>query len=172
MEFLSAHHVTSQRFYQRLQEPACTTYPVRQSRAIQLHSFSGVDLGLAIQRKMVTILRDQYMREQPRPSHTTLQRAAWRRGLHDALTTRTCQLHSNVPDHDEALGYALQHLGDVLSQLAQLSAAVRAGFLLRGLGAHFSGQVRWQRLPYRSSHGLHAGDWFGHRRNRLSIVHL
>ena len=50
VNLVSGHHVTAQRFHQRREQPAGSSHPVRQCRAIQLHSFACIDLRLPIQR--------------------------------------------------------------------------------------------------------------------------
>jgi hypothetical protein len=60
---------------------------------------------------------------------------------------------ANLPDHLEAGRDALQHFGDIFSQLVQLSAAVRAGLFRRQESLHFPWQMRRQRLTPRTSIG-------------------
>ena len=43
------------------------SHPISQRGAVEIDAFAGIDDGLAVQRRVVTILRDQHMRDQARP---------------------------------------------------------------------------------------------------------
>jgi hypothetical protein len=76
---------------------------------------------------MVAILAGGDVGQQSRSRQPALDRARRRRSLHDAAAACAGVLLAHVPDHLEVTRHELQHLGDILVELAQLPAAVRAG---------------------------------------------
>jgi hypothetical protein len=48
----------------RIEQPSRLADPIAQRRAVEVQSFPGIDLGLAIQRQVVAVLRHQQMRQQ------------------------------------------------------------------------------------------------------------
>src|SRR6266571_1306221 len=81
MQLVCRHHVTTQCFHQRVQQLTAPAYPVRQSRSFQLHSLTGIDLALTVEREMVGILRNQNMRQQARTSQSARNRPTRCRSL-------------------------------------------------------------------------------------------
>jgi hypothetical protein len=97
VQFAGGRHVATHRFHQRFQQPTACAYPVGHRRALQFHTLTRVDLRLPIKRLMITVLRDQHMRQQSRPRQAALDRATWRFRLHDAVALRAVQLRAHVP---------------------------------------------------------------------------
>ena len=119
VQLASAHDVAVQGFHRRLQQATATADPVRQGRNLQLHSFAGIHLRLAIQWLMVTVLGNQNMSQQTGPGQAALDRTARSRCLHDALAARTAELGPHIADHLKASRHPLQQFRDVLAQRAQ-----------------------------------------------------
>ena len=69
-----------------------------------------------------------------------------------------------MADHLEARPHAFQHLGDIFAQLAQSTAAVRTGFMIRHMGM----DLAWQMFRQRSAKGLRGNRPIG-RRDRGSF---
>ena len=128
--------------YQGREQSARSAYPLGQCRAIYFHAFALVNLRLAIQRKMIAILRDQHMGQKSRACDTPLDRPAGRWGLYDAVAAGTGQLRSNLTNHFDSLEHILQDFRNIFAQMLQLSATVGASFLLRQVGLHFPPQMR------------------------------
>ncbi len=145
----SAQHIAPDRFHQRRQHAARAADPIGQRRAVQIDAFPLVDLRLPVQRQVIGILRHQHMRQQPRSGQATIDRAARRRLLHDAVAAAAAQLRPHLADHLEVRRHVLEHLGDVFAELPQRAAAIGAGFLLRRDGSDFARQVLGQRPPRR-----------------------
>src|SRR3712207_285674 len=57
-----AHHVPAQEAPQRLQPPARPTDPVAERGAVELDPLPGKDLGLAVEREMITELSHEHVR--------------------------------------------------------------------------------------------------------------
>ena len=55
---------------QRLQPPAGAADPARQGRAFDPDAVAGEDLGLAIERRVVAVLADQNLGDEPRRGQT------------------------------------------------------------------------------------------------------
>jgi hypothetical protein len=150
VELARGHHVNTDRLDQRSEQLAGCADPSGQRRSVEIESFASVDLRLSIQRKMICILRDQHMGEQPRTCETTIDGARRRRCLHDPVAGIAAQLRTDMADDLEAGPHALQHLGDIFAQLAQSAATVRAGLMVRHMGM----DLAWQMLRQRSAEGL------------------
>ena len=110
---------------------ATSADPVGQRGAIQLDPYASVNLRLAIERKMISVFRDQYVGQQPWPGQSALDRSRWRWRFDDHVALRAAQLWTYVTDHLEAGRGVLQHLGDIFAQFAQLAATLRTAVLLR-----------------------------------------
>ncbi len=147
MELARGHDITTQHFDQRIEELTTPAYPIGQRRAFQFDSGPGIDLRLAIQRKMITVLRDQHMSQQSRPGQPARDRPARCRCLHDLFTVPAAQLRPYMPDNMKVCRHILQHLRDVFAQRTQFPAASRTGLLFRHMGTRDSRQVAGQRPP-------------------------
>jgi len=66
MDLVCCQHMLANLIDQGSQQMAGGAHPVGQCGAIQIDALPGKDLRLAIQRKVVSILRDQHMRQQIR----------------------------------------------------------------------------------------------------------
>ena len=120
-----------------------------QSGALQLDALAGVDLALAVQRKVIGVLAHRDMRQQAGASRATRDGPAWRGGLNDGLALRADVLRLHMTNHHEARRHDLQHLGHVLAEQAQHTVAALAGISL-GIGwlvhPRLARQVTGQRL--------------------------
>ena len=68
MQRVRGHHIGGKRVDQRLQRRRRRADPAGQSRGFQADPLAGEDLGLAVERQMVVVLRDDDVREKPRPA--------------------------------------------------------------------------------------------------------
>ena len=116
------HGMLADRLGQGCQQRRRRSDPIGQGGTVEIDAFAGIDLGLAVQRQMVGILGHQHMGEQSRARPPALDRQGRHRRLHDRFTQAADDLGADMPD-DLELGDALQHLGLVLAEPAQLSAA-------------------------------------------------
>ena len=86
------------RLDQRMQGLQCLgdgTELAGQCRKTELHTFSGITLGLPVQRLMLTVLLEGNHRQQARPRPTSRRRMERRRWLADLLTLPAGEL---LPD--------------------------------------------------------------------------
>ena len=67
VQLAATHHVLPQRFIQWLQQFAGCAYPIGECRTFQFDAFTCINLGLAIQRKMMGVFGNQNMRQQACP---------------------------------------------------------------------------------------------------------
>ena len=74
MDHGARHHVLANPVSQRAQQPRRLAHPVGQGGAIEIEAVARVDLGLAIERKMVAVLRDEHVREQAGTGHRARDR--------------------------------------------------------------------------------------------------
>ncbi len=146
MYLVTGEHMVPKRRDQRTKQRVALTHPAGQCRAFQFNALAGIHAALAIQRQMVTILRHQYMRQQPRSGQSSGERPVRRRGLNDAVTGRTREPGANMPDHTEARGHVFENFGNVLAQCLQGAATVRAAVIRRPVFDRFARQVIGQGL--------------------------
>ena len=76
---------------------------------------------------MIAIFADQDVRQKPGTGKTTLDRQRWHRALHHGLAAPAGERRTDMPDHLEVTGDVIKNPGDVLTDLAHLAAAGRAG---------------------------------------------
>ncbi len=131
MQFLRTQYVTLQCFHQRPHRPARAAHPVSHGRAVEFDAFARVDLRLAVERKMVCILGNQHMRQQPGTGETLVDRAMRRGFLQDARAAGATQFRPHRAYHLEARRNVFEHFRDVFAERTQRTAAVRASLLLR-----------------------------------------
>lgn len=96
---IAAQHMHSQRIDQRSQQRTGLPNPVGQRRTIELNALTRVNLGLAMQRKVVTVFRHQHVRQEPGTRKPAGDRSVRRRRLHDPLARCAAELRSYVPDN-------------------------------------------------------------------------
>ena len=125
---LRSHDLGGEHVDQRLQRRRRRADPAGQGRGFQADALAGEDLGLAIERQMVVVLRDQDVRQQPRAGATAGDRVIRRRRRHHRVASPAGELLADVPDHLEAAGDVIQGLGRVLANPPQRTAAARAGW--------------------------------------------
>jgi hypothetical protein len=102
-------------FDQRCEEFACGSDPSGERGAVEVDSFTGIDLRLAVERLMIGVLRDQHVSEQARTGEPAIDGTGRRRGLHDAVAHIAAQLRAHMADDLEARPYVLQHLGGIFA---------------------------------------------------------
>jgi len=56
MKLVACEYVLLYRIHQRREQLACSTYPARQRGTLDRYSLAGIDLRLAIERKMIGIM--------------------------------------------------------------------------------------------------------------------
>jgi hypothetical protein len=133
----------------RVEQPGRLADPVAQRRAVEFDPLAGVDLGLAIQRQAVAVLRHQQVRQHGRCRASTRRRQRGSRGLGDGVARGAGVFRPDVADDLEVPRNIIQHFRDVLAKLGHLAAAGRAGAgsvvsgLMHDVAAR---QVVWQRL--------------------------
>ena len=71
---------------QRLQPPAGAADPARQGRAFDPDAMPGEDLGLTVKRRVVAVLADQHLGDEPRCRQALGDRAVGRRRPMDRAT--------------------------------------------------------------------------------------
>lgn len=96
--------------------------PIGQGGTVECDALAGIDLGLAVKRQVVGVFGHQHMGEQSRARPPALDRQGRHRRLHDRFAQAADDLGADMPDDLEQRD-ALQHLGLVLAEPAQLSAA-------------------------------------------------
>lgn len=70
MQGVAGEDVGGQRVDQWFQQRRRGSDPAGQGRSLQVHPVARKDLGLAVERQVVVIFRDDDMSEQPRPGTT------------------------------------------------------------------------------------------------------
>jgi len=101
--------------------------PVGERRSIQVHALAGIDLGLAVERKVIGIFRHQHMRHRRFGRDATLDEARRCRRLHyDLLAGATGIFRPAHDDHAELSRHDVETLGNVLAHDVQHSLAARA----------------------------------------------
>src|SRR5882757_1237547 len=118
VELAGRHHMITYCIDKRCEQIAGCTNPSGQRRAIKIYSLARIDLRLPVKRQVVCILGNQHMSEQPRSRKPTIDRSRWCRCLHDLVTGVATQLRAHMADDLEAGPHSLQHLCNILAQLA------------------------------------------------------
>jgi len=90
---------------------------VGERRQAEIDTLTGVSIGLAVQRLMLTELLEQHHGEEVRPKKATGCRVERRRRLADLLAFTARDLFANRLDDLPLPRDHLQRLGDVLTQL-------------------------------------------------------
>ena len=121
------HDVVADRLDQRRGDPDRLADPVRQHGAVEIDAVAGINVGLPIERQVIAVLGDQHMRQQPGARPAALDRQRGHRHLHDGLAAPAGQRRPNMPDDLEPAGDVVEHLADILADLAHRAAAAGAG---------------------------------------------
>ena len=127
MQRVRVHHLGGQCVDQRRQGRRGRTDPAGQGRGLQADALAGEDLGLAVERQMVVVLRYDEVREQPSAGTATRDRVIGRRRRDHRVAGPAGQFLANVPDDLEAARHVIEGLGHVLADPAQSAAATGAG---------------------------------------------
>ena len=99
VQLACAQHVIAHGGYQWGQQFAGRTDPAGQRRAIQIDTFAGIDVGLPVERLVVSVLRHQHMRQQPRSGEPVIDRPRRCRRLHDPVAGIAVQLRTYVAQY-------------------------------------------------------------------------
>ena len=75
MQLLGAQHIARQGIEQRLQQCAAGTHPAGHGRTIDLDAISGINLALAIERKVIAVLGYQHMGQKTGTGQTPFDRS-------------------------------------------------------------------------------------------------
>ena len=86
---LAAQDVPADRLGQRLQQRGALAHPAGQRRAVEVDALALEDLALAVERKMVGVLRDEDVGEKTRPRAPALDRARRQRRLGERFAAPT-----------------------------------------------------------------------------------
>src|SRR6202000_1399642 len=98
VDLVSAECVAADRLHQGLQQCTRPANPVGEGRAVKIDPLAGIDLALAVKRKMIAVLGDQHVCKEPWAGEATLNRTARCQWLHDPLAARARELRAHVPD--------------------------------------------------------------------------
>ena len=129
---------------QRFQERRRSPNPIGQRRPVQIDLLAGINFGLPVEWKMVTIFADQYMRQQSGTGAPALDRAARQRCLRERLAAVAGLARADDFADDKPPRDVFQLLRHILAKCPQGSAAIGAG-LARGQNLGVSLQVVGQR---------------------------
>ena len=121
-----ADNVATEELDQRHQRGRRRTDPVRERRGLERYALSSVDLGLAIQGKVIVELRYDDVSEKPRTGAAPCNRVMRCGRLDDALAGAAREGLAHVAYHLEAPGNVVERLGDVRPDPPQGPAAARA----------------------------------------------
>lgn len=99
---------------------------------------------------MIAELRHDDVGQQPRSSHTAFDGPGRSWSFDNAITAGAGVLRSYVPDDLEALGNILQLLGDIVSEVPQLTSTIRATVVSGSVGNDLSWKVIGKRLAFGS----------------------
>ena len=91
------------------------------------------------------------MRKQSWTWQTALDRASWSWCLNNLLASSTGELRPNVTNHLVCRGDALQLFRDILTELAQRTAAIGATAVRGEMGDYFPRKIFSKRLACRSA---------------------
>ena len=149
MQLRRAQHVSPQRFDQRLQQRVRAAYPIGERRAVQFHALALVNLFLAIEWKVIAVLRHPHVRQKSRARHAPCEGTARRFCLHDLLAPPAGQLFPHLSNDLETRRDVFEHLRNILAQMLQLPAAVGTRGVLRRNLPRLARQVFRQRPPRR-----------------------
>jgi hypothetical protein len=148
MQRVAGEDVGSEGVDERLQRRGCGADPAGQGRGLQAHPGAGEDLGLAIERQVVVVLRYHDMGEQPRPGAPARNRVVRCRRRNHRVAGPARQRRANMPDHLEPAGHVIEGLGHLVADLAQRPAATGTSAWC-GMPQILSGQVFRQWAPRR-----------------------
>ena len=151
----------------RIEQPGRLSNPVAQGRAVELESVTGIDFSLAMQRQVVAVLPHQQVRQQARRGAAARRGHRRCRGLGDGVARIAGIFRPDVADDLEVPRHVVEHLSDVLAELAHAAPAggTGAGAVVGRLVHHLlARQMIRQRLARRfvaHAHGCHGLGSFG-----------
>jgi len=141
--------VAADRLGQRREQEHRLPDPIGQRRAVEVHALPCINPRLAVQRRVVAVLRHQHMRDQAGPRAAALDGQRRHRPLHDRLAGPAAQLRPDMLDDLEAGRDILEHLALVLAHPAEHRAAAARADAGRLVGDGLTRQMGRQRLAHR-----------------------
>ena len=138
---------------QRRQAHPADADPLRHARARDVHARARVDLLLPVQRQVVVVFGDRYLREQARRGDALVDDLrGHRRGL-DRLAARARRTWpADMAQHEELGRHAIELLAHLLADTLEGLAALAVG-LLDLVVMIDARQARGQRLAHRLAFG-------------------
>ena len=128
MQRVGAHHLGGERINQRRHGRRGRSDPAGQRRGLQVNALAGEDLGLAVERQVVVVLRHDDMGKQSCPGAAAGNRMVGCRRGNYRVAGAAGELLADVPDHLEPTGHIIERFGDILADPPKRAAA-------RGTGA-------------------------------------
>ena len=130
----------------RPKQEGCLSNPVGEGRAVQIDALARVDLGLAVEGKVIGIFADQHMRHRRLGRDAALDEARRSRRLHHDLLASPAGVFRPARDDDAELGrHDVEALGTILAHHVQHSFAARATLVLDVYDLLDTRQMRGQR---------------------------
>ena len=104
------------------QQEGGTADPISQGRAIQIDALAGVNLRLAIQRKVIGVLRHQHLGDRRLGRQPAFDQTRRCRRLHHHILASPAGVFGPAYDqHAELCRHDVEPLGDILADPMQLS---------------------------------------------------
>jgi len=110
VDLIRAQDVPAHGLDQRPQQGGGLAHPAGQGRTRQIDPGAGVDFGLAVQRQVIRIFRDQHVRQQAGTGQSARDRPTGRRGLDDPVAAAARPFGPDVADDAKVRGNVLQPL--------------------------------------------------------------
>jgi hypothetical protein len=104
VDLLGGEHMLADLRHHRIEQPGRLAHPVTQSRAVEFKSLAGIDLALAVQRKMIAELRHQQMRQRGGGGATARGRHRRSRCLRNRIAGGAGIFRPDVTDRLEVAG--------------------------------------------------------------------
>ncbi len=164
--------VGRERLDQRRHQRRRLADPVGHRRPGDVDALAGVDLGLAVQRKVIAVLRGEDVREEAGTGLAAQGRQAGRRRLHGPVAGPANGTRPPMPDHPERRRHVLEDVGDILAALQDRSAAAVRARRRGRMHDRLARQVRRQRLAGGTLAPAVARCWIGRAEPSGSLVRL
>jgi hypothetical protein len=130
------------------QVPGRSSDPVGQCRTVEPDALPGVDLGLPVQRQVIGVLGDQYLRDQRLGRNAALDDPCLRRGLDDRALAGAATVARPARDqYPEGGRHDVEPLGHILADPVERTAAAGAVFVLDIDSLFDPLEMRGQRTP-------------------------
>ena len=138
----------------RPQQEGGTADPIGQGRAVELDALPGVNLRLAVQRKVIGIFGDQHLRDRRLGRQSALDQSRRRGRLHHHVLAGPAGILGPANDQDPELRrHDVEPLARILADPMQRVAAARTGMVV-DVDHHLDArQVRGKRSPVHAAFG-------------------